>query len=201
MKTLQAIVLLAAIGVSSIGISAIAEGKAMISHPRWTEYKASRPAYDAAVAYAQKTGDLSQFCQVTNEREAILIDIEATPDMYVSEGDLELQKLAIQDLDMCVEEGYLTSHVRQTPTQKSNDIETSNQNGNDIGGFMDALNEGLGLNIDLNRQRTLDDFKEECVTIKVGYLRRTFERRGYGGTDTNFYECWKNGGIVDQFAP
>lgn len=103
-----------------------------------------------------------------------------------------------KDTRVCISQGFLPDNsVKNTSSP-------STSSDNDIGGFMDELNKGLGLNIELNpapaTQEQVQAFYRKCKN-NSGYVTRTFDRRGYGGTDKNFYECWANGGIRFQIAP
>ena len=109
MKSINAIATGAVVGSSLLGTSVCAQ--TISDHPRWHEYKALTREQADAFAHGEKTGDYSRFCQVLNKREGVLITFESRYNL--GSEDLAKRRDAIEMLDKCVTDGYLTSHVRQ----------------------------------------------------------------------------------------
>ena len=109
MKSINAIATAAVAGASLFGTSVSAQ--TISDHPRWKEYEALTREQADAFAHGQKTGDYFRFCQVLNKREGVLITFESRYNF--GPEDLAKRRDAIEMLDKCVADGYLTSHVRQ----------------------------------------------------------------------------------------
>ncbi len=109
MKPFNAIAIAAVAGSSLFGTSV--SSQTIIDHPRWKEYEALVGEIADAFTHGQKTGDYSRFCQALNKREGVLITFESRYNF--GPEDLAQRRAAIEMLDKCVADGYLTSHVRQ----------------------------------------------------------------------------------------
>ena len=109
MKHFNAIAIAAVAVASLFGTSVSAQ--TISDHPRWKEYEALTREQADAFAHGQKIGEYWRFCQVLNKREGVLITFESRYNF--GPEDLAKRRDAIEMLDKCVADGYLTSHIRQ----------------------------------------------------------------------------------------
>jgi len=79
-------------------------------HHLWNEYKATRPALDAA--WNRK--DLRTWCQITSQRESLLIQMDRDGVKW-SQSDAALRNTAVRNLNLCVTKGYIATNPHNAP--------------------------------------------------------------------------------------
>lgn len=153
-------------------------GMGIVASPAFGELDADVQRYNQLVVEMKSLpkGFSTEYCLIAKEAAEVLNKVSATGDWIrfgSNDGGREhrrMQGVWEKDTRACISKGYL-------PDSKASQSASANSESNDVQGFVDTLNDGLGLNIDLNSaltstsnkpKPTISDYREYC-SKKWGY--------------------------------